>query len=145
MWPGMDGMRACKEIVDKLYKLLATQDHLIPVENPQPGSGQMAVAWFSESAMLYRGRVVEGGMVKFIDNGYGELIQEGLLYKMPKELENYPAGAFKVTTLMKVEENLGSENIFLVLEDGTVGTFYKGEEPVEIFEEEEREEKKVQT
>jgi hypothetical protein len=46
---------------------------------------------------------------------------------------------------MKVEEILGCENIFLVLDDGTVGTFYKGEEPVEIFEEEERTENKVQT
>ena len=36
---------------------------------------------------------------------------------------------------MKVEEILGIVNIFLVLDNGTVGTFYKGEEPVEIFEE----------
>ena len=50
-----------------------------------------------------------------------------------------------IYNIIKVEEILGCENIFLVLDDGTVGTFYKGEEPDEIFEEEEREEKKVQT
>ena len=42
------------------------------------------------------------------------------------------------------DEILGSENIFLVLDDSNVGTFYKGEEPVQDFEGEEREEKKVQ-
>ena len=82
-------------------------------------------------------------MVKFIEYGNGEVIHDGMMDKKTMELENYPAGAFKGT--MKVEENPGSENICLVSEDGTVGTFYKGEEPVEIFEEEEREEKKVQT
>jgi hypothetical protein len=46
--------------------------------------------------------------------------------------------------IMKDEEILGSENIFLVLDDSNVGTFYKGEEPVQDFEGEEREEKKVQ-
>ena len=127
----VDGMSACKDNV-------ATQDHLFPVENPQPGSGQMAVARFSENAMLYRGRVVKGGMVEFIDNGNGELIQEGLLYKMPKDLENHPIKieARVLNTeenMMKVEENLGTDNIFLLLEDGTVGTFYKGEEPVRDF------------
>ena len=34
---------------------------------------------------------------------------------------------------MKDEEILGSENIFLVLDDSNVGTFYKGEEPVEFL------------
>ena len=34
--------------------------------------------------------------------------------------------------IMKVEEIPGSENILLVLDDGTEGIFYKGEEPVEI-------------
>ena len=46
--------------------------------------------------------------------------------------------------IMKDEEILGSEKIFLVLDDSNVGTFYKGEEPVQDFEGEEREEKKVQ-
>ena len=97
----VDGISACKDNV-------ATQDHLFPVENPQPGSGQM------------------------------ELIQEGLLYKMPKDLENHPIKieARVLNTeenMMKVEENLGTDNIFLLLEDGTVGTFYKGEEPVRDF------------
>ena len=38
--------------------------------------------------------------------------------------------------IMKDEEILGSENIFLVLDDSNayVGTFYKGEEPVQDFE-----------
>ena len=36
---------------------------------------------------------------------------------------------------MKDEEILGSENIFLVLDDSNVGTFYKGEEPVEFLRE----------
>jgi hypothetical protein len=38
-----------------------------------------------------------------------------------------------IYNIIKVEEILGCENIFLVLDDGTVGTFYKGEEPLEIF------------
>ena len=35
--------------------------------------------------------------------------------------------------IIKDEEILGSENIFLVLDDSNVGTFYKGEEPEGSF------------
>ena len=35
--------------------------------------------------------------------------------------------------IMKDEEILGSENTFLVLDDSTVVTFYKGEEAVQDF------------
>ena len=36
---------------------------------------------------------------------------------------------------MKDEEILGSKNIFLVLDDSNVGTFYEGQEPVEFLRE----------
>ena len=35
--------------------------------------------------------------------------------------------------MLKVKEILGCEIIFLVLDDGTVGTFYKGEETVRFL------------
>jgi hypothetical protein len=44
--------------------------------------------------------------------------------------------------IMKDEEILGSENTFLVLDDSTVGTFYKGEEPVLRFLRERREKRR---
>merc|ERR1719318_1719897 len=149
----VDGVEACVEMVDKIADLLASKEQLVALESTQPG--QVAVARFSEDELLYRCRVEEGGMVKFIDFGNGEPSEGGVLYEMPEEVEDYPAGAFKVNIEMEasvanteenmviVEEKLGGENIFIVMEEGGVATFYRGEEHVKFFETAGGEEKKV--
>ena len=66
----MDGAEACVEMVDKISDLLASKEQRVALERAQPG--QVAVARFSEDELLYRCRVDEGGMVKFIDFGNRE-------------------------------------------------------------------------
>jgi hypothetical protein len=54
------------------------------------------MAWFSEDQLLYRHRVGDGGMVKFIYFESAEVTQGDGWFEMHKEIENYPDGAFKV-------------------------------------------------
>ena len=65
----VDGVEACLEMVHKISWLLASQEQFIGLERTQPR--QLAVVRFSEEPLLYRCRVGEGGMVKFINFGMG--------------------------------------------------------------------------
>ena len=85
----VDRVEECLEMVDKVSLLLASQDQLNGLERTQPG--QLAMARRSEDQVLYRSRVEEGGMVKFIGFGNGEVTQGDGLFEMPKEVEKYPA------------------------------------------------------
>ena len=139
----VEGREVSEEMMDKVNNVLASQEQLDKIAAPQ--LGQMAVARYSEDGQLYRVRVEEDGMVRFIDFGNLEVIGEGGLYEMPKELEKLPAGAFRIQldteetvensmeSMLEVEDSLGRENVFLVLGQAGVGTFYMGEEIIEIF------------
>eukprot|EP00092_Neocalanus_flemingeri_P020850 GFUD01022588.1.p1 GENE.GFUD01022588.1~~GFUD01022588.1.p1 ORF type:complete len:1341 (+),score=457.64 GFUD01022588.1:113-4024(+) len=142
----VDGIQASQELVEKVTEVLATQDKLATLASPQ--IGQMAVARFSEDDMLYRCRVEEEGFVRFIDFGNGEVKEEGMLYKMPVELEIYPVGAFKIEldieetvvntkeNRMMVEEKLtDAENLSIELSQGRIGTCYKEDETMKLFKE----------
>merc|ERR1719466_216619 len=70
---------------------------------------------------------------------------------MPGELEKFPDGAFgvrvdieefienTVDNMKLVEEKLSDENVFLVMGEGGVCTFYKGELRIKFFDQSEEE------
>ena len=58
----VDGVKACMEMVDKISKLLANQDHLIPVESPGSvrtgcctGAGWGREGWLSSLILVWGG------------------------------------------------------------------------------------------
>jgi hypothetical protein len=59
--------------------------------------GDMALAIFTQDSLLYRVRVEEGNMVRFVDYGNTEEKNADELYEVPEELLKFPVGAVRVT------------------------------------------------
>ena len=80
-----------------------------------------------------------------VDFGNGELSQGGMPYEMPMEVEDYPAGAFKVNidvnarvsnteeNMVIVEEKLGGDNISLSDEGRRCGHFLQGRKTCQVL------------
>jgi len=131
------------QIKDKLALYQTNPQLLKPKVNVE--EGDVGITTFTEDTCMYRFRLEEGNMVRFVD--YGNMEQKSVkdLFELPEDLLKYPAGVVGVTidhgavventedNIGVVDEKLNIENLYLVMEGGKA-TFYQKEQRVIFFE-----------
>jgi len=133
------------QIEDKLALYQSNPQLLKPKLNID--EGDVGITTFTEDACMYRFRLEDGNMVRFVDYGNMEQKAEKDLFELPEELTKYPAGVVSVTidhgTVVEntednigvIDEKLNIENLYLVMEEDKA-TFYQQEQRVIFFQDE---------
>ena len=144
------GIEASNEMVTQVEAKLAfyQSNPTLLARKSSMHKGDMALAIFTQDSLLYRVRVEEGSMVRFVDYGNTEEKNAEDLYEVPEELLKFPVGAVGVTiahnNLVKnTEENIDIDLVDAKLkirplclemgEDGRV-VFYHEDLKLSFFE-----------
>jgi len=148
----VEGINVNDEMINQIQDKLALYQN-----NPQllklklnVEVGDVGITTFTEDTCMYRFRLEDGNMIRFVDYGNMEPKAEKDLFELPEDLSKYPAGVVSVTidhgtVVENTEDNIGVldeklniENLYLVMEDGKA-TFYEKEQRVIFFQDENQE------